>query len=56
MIRATQSRFNIPYDCVQPLEDWHILRLPAPHDFGDVLAARLRSGPSGVTPSLLPDR
>ena len=45
MICAAQSRFHIPHDCVQPLEDRHLLRLPAPHDFGDVLAARLRSGP-----------
>jgi hypothetical protein len=43
MICATRPRFHIAHDCVQPLEDWRLL-WPAPHDFGDVLAARVGCG------------
>lgn len=48
MICATQGRFHIPHDCVQPLEDWHLLRLPATHDLSDVLAACIGSGPKAA--------
>ena len=45
MICIIQIRFRISHDCVQLLEDWQLLRLPAPHDFEDVLAASHGSGP-----------
>ena len=30
IISATQASFYIPHDFVQPLEDWHLLRLSPP--------------------------
>jgi hypothetical protein len=48
MLCITQARFHIPHDCVQPLEDWHLLRLPATHDHSDVLAPCSGCGPKAA--------